>query len=72
MKMLFSVFPEVNWSPLWFPKNLTPTFWRKKDHQLHFLKSLAFQYNLNSETDWKRVSSTLIVKHGGKVDLVKN
>lgn len=53
----------------WFthvPK-LSRKYFDTQSNQILFMNEIAQKYKLNTASDWKRISSSLIIKSGGKV-----
>lgn len=46
-------------------------FWADKTNQQQFLKSFASKLNITSPTDWKRVTNSIFISHGGRSILGK-
>lgn len=45
----------------------SPDYWSRISNHREFLDSIAVDYHLSKPSDWKRVSSQLVTKRGGKV-----
>lgn len=67
-RALQGIYPEVSWKREWFHIPRFPkTFWNSEVNQQEFLSEIAENYNLQSQTDWKRVSANFLRNKGGQV-----
>lgn len=60
---------DIAWKKDWFPKipKVERNYWKSEDNQRQFLHNLASRYHLVRSSDWRRVTSALIEKNGGRV-----
>lgn len=65
-------YPEGKWNDDWF-RHLPypPSYWEDLENQRKFMRNIAEKYGFHNQRDWKRVSSSLIVQHGGRVNRMK-
>lgn len=61
----------MSWNKEWFvhDKRFKKDYWDNIANQAHFLNSLASEFHLNKVTDWYRITSSLIKKKGGTVQV---
>lgn len=45
---------------------MPPLFWESKENERRFLDEVATKYNLESVSDWRKVTASLIKKCGGQ------
>lgn len=58
---------EISWKEEWFTSRYPSNHWNSLDNQRYFLEELAAKYSLDYPESWRKVSSSLIAKNGGKV-----
>lgn len=78
-EMLKSVFPgkkieiiihlEHQWKREWFPRVqlYKRSYWENNENQRKFLETLAETLHIKNPADWRKVNSSLLQRHGGRV-----
>lgn len=63
---LKTIYPEYKWTREWFPNICTfpRSYWNEFHNWRAFFESISDQYNVINATDWKRISTALIVNKG--------
>lgn len=68
-KALTCLYPEIEWQKTWFtniPK-YPSSYWNSIHNHKSFLEEIAFTYDIQSSTDWRRISNSLLKRKGGHV-----
>jgi len=71
-KILSAVYSDFVWDPLKFPK-APQNYWSSLDNQRAFLEGIALKngVDLNDRASWYKVTTQVIMEHGGRVLLSK-
>ena len=63
--LLQSVYPELEWNPFCFPRQLPNGFWNELSNQRAFLDYLSKKFNIQSAHDWRFITVEEVKKEGG-------
>lgn len=60
---------ETTWNREWFPSiaQFPKSYWDKEENCRIFMDEIAMKNNIQSENDWKKVSTTMFKRNGGSV-----
>ena len=64
IECLRSVFPDYDWEEESEVKH-PPGYWKNIENQRKFMDSIANQYDIKNESDWKKISVSVIQQKGG-------